>query len=101
MFSDLLQHTISTKRQTSTPEGKKLWAAYLSDIPAMVQPVSERTLNELGITTKAFYVYCDRDQDIAEKDMVVYEGESYSIHTVKDMNFGNSPHFEILVVTSK
>ena len=98
MFSNLQDKVFSTKRLSTTAGGKRTWADNLTDQPCAFQPVSERTITALGLTTKAFKLYADPDIDILEKDEVVVNGVSYLIHTIKKRDYGNAQHTEVLVI---
>ncbi|HBI50267.1 MAG TPA: hypothetical protein DDY21_00235 [Candidatus Moranbacteria bacterium] len=99
MFDRLLKDEFSTKRLTTiTGTSKKDYDEYLTAQIGMVQPAGD--LEELSAGNKVgqiFILFCKRI-DLQVSDKVVVGLTDYVVKSVKDFNYGSTPHLEALIV---
>jgi hypothetical protein len=79
-----------------TSGSKDTWSNHLTGQLGMLQPLSDRTISQFGIEGTGFELFCEQI-DIKNKDQVVIGADTYLVYLVRDYNFGNTKHMEVIL----
>ena len=98
-FTNLLIHTITTKRLT-TSTGIKSNYTEVGPFKCFIQPLDDQQTALHGLAMgKAFKCFTDPNLDILASDKVTdQDGVEYTVQGVKNRSYGTFAHNEIILV---
>jgi len=96
-FEALLTTEFDTYRlEAIGTTNKKDYQLNLSSQMGMLQPYQDKEIISNDRVGQMFRLFTTRI-DLKTADRVVVLGENYTVKSIKDFNFGSSPHFEALL----
>jgi len=99
MFEHLLKDEFDTKRLTAVNgTGKETLQYHLKSQAGMIQPAGD--LEEMASGNKVgqmFKLFCGRI-DLKVSDRVICGSAEYVVKSIKDFNYGRTPHLEAIIV---
>jgi hypothetical protein len=94
MISAHYDKTANTERLITVSGNKKSFTAYLSNIPCLLQPLSDSVSEDMPGAFGKEFLMISGIVDIAEGDRVIIDSKEYRVMGTEALNFGRNPHRE-------
>ena len=99
MFSKLLQTEFTTER-LSNVAGSSIKTDYITNLSAqrgLLQPYGDEEVLSGQKFVQKYKLFCGRI-DLKVSDRVICGSAEYVVKSIKDFNYGRTPHLEAIIV---
>ena len=94
-----LNDTITVRRLKTKSGDRTAYSATATAYEASIQQIGvERSQLLEGTIGKQYYCFVEGSPDILDGDQVIHGNVTYSVKSVKVVDFGSTPHYQLIIV---